>query len=546
MNRYPLLVEIGCENMPSSDIDIIQASAVQNFSAILDKYRIGHTSVKVMTSVRRIAVKINRVNSHQEPVTEIKKGPPASVVLKDGKPTKAGLGFARSMGVAFDDLVKKETLKGEYFFCKKEIEPAAVRDIIPDIVREFINSFEFPITMRWGGSAVWFPRPIRWLLVKFGQQAVKFKLGNLSSGRSSRGHYIFADRKVYVDKIKDYVKLLKRNYVYADPDERMDCLQKAVRRPLKYTRGYPVEKSDLLQEINNSVEFPTGVKGTFPEKYLTVPREIIEACLVYHQKYFPVEDKEGNLMNYFVGVRDGISEYLETIRKGYQKVLIARLDDAEFFLSKDREKKLADYVENLEGVQFSRGLGTLRDKTDRLCKLAKYISGLLDKDKDFIDKAERAAYLAKADLASHIVDEFPELEGTAGSIYAKLDGEDKDVALSVREHYFPANPGDSQPSIELAAVVGAADRMDTVCGNIGSGVEVSGSADPFGLRRALKGLISIMASFNWDLDMAGIVVESLKIYKKQGIKLNKNDSAGITGFIKNQLENYLLANFDYD
>ncbi len=546
MNSYPLLIEIGCENLPPSDIKIIRDTGAEIFSGILKNYRIEHSRVKIMVSVRRAAVKVNKAASHQNSVFEVKKGPPALVAVKDGRPTKAGLGFAKGMGVDFNDLVKKETPKGEYYFCEKKISGGAVRDILPEITNEFIKGLEFPITMRWPGAPVRFPRPIRWLLVKFGRQAVKFKFGNLSAGRSSRGHYIFADRKIYIDKIKDYKKILKRNYVYADSAERLRCLKNAVERPLRYTKGYPMQKDELLEEINNSVEFPTGIKGKFPEKYLRMPREIIEACLVHHQKYFPVEDKAGNLLNYFVGVRDGISEHLETIRKGYRKVLIARLEDAEFFLNKDRKKALNDYVKLLDGVQFSRGLGTLYDKTERLRDLSEYLARRLNKDKTFIRKSVRAATLAKADLVSYIVEEFPELEGTAGSIYAALDGEDKDVALSVREHYYPVNPAGDIPRQEIAAVVGAVDRIDTVCGNIGTGVEATGSADPFGLRRLVKGLINIMAGFNWDIDIEDIVKESLKVYKKQGIKLKKKHTEKIRGFIGKQVENYLGINFKYD
>ncbi len=546
MNSYPLLIEIGCENLPPSDIDLIEETAGDIASALFKKYRIGHSSMEIMVSVRRIALKVNRVDAHQKSVTEIKKGPPADIAVKNGKPTKAGLGFARGRGVKFKELIKKDTPKGKYYFCKREISADAVRNIIPDIVIDLINGFDFPVTMRWPGSPVRFPRPIRWLMVKFGKQAVKFKLGSLSSGRSSRGHYIFADRKVYVDEIKDYKKLLRRNYVYADSKERMDSLKKTVARPLKYTSGYPVENKKLLREISNSVEFPTGIKGSFPKRYLRMPREIIEACLVHHQKYFPVEDRDGNLINYFVGVRDGISQHLETIREGYRKVLIARLQDAEFFLNKDRKKKLEEYVRELKGVEFSRGLGNLYDKSGRLRNLSEYISNLLGKNKTFTGKSIRAAELAKADLISYVVKEFPELEGTAGSIYAGLDGENKDVALAVREHYYPAAAGDDIPASELAAVVGVADRIDTVCGNIGAGVEASGSADPFGLRRSVKGLIKIMSGFNWDIDIGIIVAKSLKIYKRQGIKLNKRNTEKIDEFIKNQLQNHLVNNFEYD
>ena len=515
MNKFPLLIEIGCEDLPPDAMAMIEATAESNFSRLLKEKRIAHGKVTGFVTPRRIAVLAEGVGSKQDPVREKIKGPPRAIAEKNGVPTKAGLGFAQKVGVEYGELQIEKTPRGDYLSCIRQIEGENIRDIMSDILESFVTSFHFPITMRWPGGGVRFPRPIRWFIVRLGAKNVSCSLGQMKNARSTRGHYLFADKNIVIKDIAEYEQVLKQNYVLADPRKRREYLRKSIDRALKYTAGQPVITEELLGEVSSLLEYPTGIRGEFSEKYLKLPREVIEACLMYHQKYFPVEDEKGNLMNYFVGVRDGISEHLKSIKKGYEKVLIARLEDAEFFLKQDRCHPLEYYSEQLAGIEFTRGLGTLIDKVQRCNVTAAGFSRQLDKNDDFINTVQRISKLGKADLVTRMVGEFPELEGKVGRIYAKMDGEGNKVSNGIYQHYMPRTFEDNVPKIDEAAMVGVADRMDTLVGNYGAGVEATGSQDPFGMRRACRGLIRILVEKKWDLDLEELAKNSREQYKKQ-------------------------------
>ena len=541
MNNYPLLIEIGYENLPPEDVSIIEKNAKQNFTAILNEKRIKFKDINIFVSVRRLTVVVKEIASHQTPLSMKVKGPPYSIACDDtGTPTKAGYGFAAKMGVDFKELITEDG----YLFHLVLQSGEAVRGMLVELLSEFLKSFDFPMTMRWPGYEVQFPRPLRWLLTKMGNNFINFKLGALKSRRTSRGHYLFADKKISIDDVHDYEKILKRNYVIVDAVQRRQSVKKAIERTLKYTSGCAVISNKLLEEVSNSLEFPTGVRGKFDKKYLRMPREIIEACLMYHQRFFPVEDSEGNIINNFVGVRDGISENLDLIRQGYEKVLVARLEDAEFFLAKDRTVHLEEHLKKLKGIQFRRNLGTLYNKVVRCEKLTKYIGSEINKKDEFIKTAMRIAHLSKADLATQMVEEFPELEGIVGRIYALNDGEKLPVAEGISQQYQPRTGEDSIPDLDEAAVVSVADRIDTLTGNIKSGVEVTGSEDPFALRRTVRGMLRILVEKKWDIDIALLIKKSVQLYSEQEINF-KNDNK-VEEFIFSQIMQYAKENFDYD
>lgn len=546
MNKYPLLIEIGCEDLPPEDVSYIRKESGEKFARILEEKRIDFKGLRVFSTPRRIAVKVAELSSHQNPASEKLKGPPVDVALKDGKPTPAGLGFAKKAGVDFKDLKIEETPRGKYFCCIKEYPGAPVRDMIEELIREFLGSFSFSITMRWPGYGIQFPRPIRWVLAKLGKNTVNFEFGGLKSSKTSRGHYVHADKKITIDDIDDYQKILKRFYVLADPEERKEYLKATIDRALKYTSGHAVKYEKLLEEVNNSLEYPTGVKGEFPEKYLKMPREVIEACLIHHQKYFPVEDEDGNLLNCFVGVRDGISEFLVPIRSGYEKVLIARLEDAEFFLNKDRQHTLRDHGKKLRGIEFTRGLGNLYDKTQRCVVLSGFIAKLAGKDDKCINIIKKIAELSKIDLTTYMVGEFPELEGKIGRIYARMDGEEKKVYEGIYQQYLPRTYEDEVPKLDEAAIAGIADRIDSLVGNMGTGVEATGSQDPFGMRRICRGLIRILVKKKMYIYMDNIINECRELYLNQKIKFDDTDIVKMIDFIFLQIKNYLEEIFSYD
>ncbi len=543
MNNYPVLIEIGYEDLPPESVEILTRQSYKIMSALLKNKRIEFNGLNTFVSVRRLTIVIKEIASHQTMLYTKIKGPPYAIACdKEGVPTNAGKGFASKMGVDFKKLIKQDN----YLFYVVQKPGEAVRGMLSELLCEFLKSFNFPITMKWSDFDFQFPRPIRHLLVKFGKTSLKIKLGNVQSGRTTRGHYIFANKKITIENIEDYEKILKRNYVIINQNDRMDSLKKAIIRTLKYTNGRPTMKEELLRELNNSIEFPTGIRGKFPAQYLNIPREIIEACLIHHQKYFPVEDKEGNLLNSFVAVRDGISVNLEKIRKGYEKVLISRLNDADFFLNKDRQHSLQYYYEKLKKITLPLNLGTLYDKVQRVENLVATLCKTLNKNENFIGTSRRITQLAKADITTLIVEEFPELEGIIGRIYAIKDGETKKVADGILGQYQPRTSEDKIQCSEEAGVSGIADRIDTLTGNIGKGAEPSGSEDPFGMRRTAKGLIRILTEKKWDININELIEENIKFYLKQKITFKPTAIENIKKFIFSQMKQHLKEIFSYD
>ncbi len=544
--KYPLLIEIGCEDLPPVSQAAVQQTGKAVLQNILREKRIDFGKINITTTPRRITVKTLSLSSSQKGKTEKIKGPPAAVALKDGKPAKAALGFAKKMGVPFKKLSIEDTGRGVYLFYTCEKPGLPVRELIPGIIEKFLSDLSLGERMRWPGGKLSFPRPIRWITVKMGKRAVIFQFGNIKSSAYTRGHYMFADIKVSVSGVEKYDACLERNYVIADHEKRRRLLLASLDRPLKHTMGYIVKNEKLLEEVNNSLEYPTGVKGKFPEKYLKLPRIITEACLVYHQKYFPVQDSKGKLLNYFVAARDGISEYLDDIRKGYEKVLIARLEDAEFFLKKDREKTLEEHLEKLKGIDFSRGLGTLYDKVKRTIWLSDKITKTLGFPPQKRKNTSRAALLCKADLGTHIVGEFPELETAAGAVYAGMDGENKKVCEIIRQHSFPVDFKDEIPPLDEAAAVGIADRIDTIAGNIGKGAKASGSQDPFALRRCCRGMLRITVEKEWFIDIDQVLQHSINRYNTGRRVLEPKASGETREFIISILYQMLEEKFPYD
>ncbi|MGM0568610.1 MAG: glycine--tRNA ligase subunit beta [Elusimicrobiota bacterium] len=544
--KHPLLIEIGCEDLPPFDQTIIQQSGSEVFKNILKEKRIKSSPVKVMAAPRRIAITAQWVVEFQQKEHEKIKGPPATIAVKDGSPTKAGLGFARKMGVQFKDLKKEEISGSEYYFFVEEKPRLSLKDMLGSIISEFLENLKLNESMRWPGAEVKFVRPVRWITAKLGSSSLDFKFENIKSSPFTRGHYIFADRKVKVEDASGYEEVLKDNYVLVDHEKRKKALLKTLNDSLKDSKSRIVKNEKLLEEINNSTEYPTAVKGKFSKKYLRLPRIIIEACLIYHQKYFPVEDEKNNLLNYFVAVRDGLGGHLDQIRKGYEKVLVARLEDADFFLKKDRRKPLIEHVEGLKGIEFTRGLGTLYDKARRIKGLASEIAFKLNKDEKFKKDLARAALLVKADLSSAVVNEFPELEGKAGSVYAEMDGENKKVSESIYQHYLPVDFEDVIPALDEAAAVGIADRLDTIAGNVAKGVKASGSRDPFGIRKVCRGMLRILVEKNWLLNLNELILNSLELYKKGNVNFSGEARSDIEDFIKSMRDNMLLENFPHD
>ncbi|NLB34525.1 MAG: glycine--tRNA ligase subunit beta [Elusimicrobia bacterium] len=543
MNKIVFLVEFGCEDLPPLDAVYIADSGPELLKNILKDFRLEYSGVRVFVTPRRIALQAE-ASAKQLSDEEKIKGPPVRVAMKDGEPTPAGLGFARKFNVDFSQLGQESTPKGDYLYYQLLKPGAPLEDIIADISLDFLKKLSFPVTMNWPESDFSFPRPIRWVTALVGDKLVDFTTCGLKSSTKTKGHYVFSKGDISLSDAASYEKILLENSVLVDSEKRKKLLINSIENLASEKNLSALMNEDLLDEINNSLEYPGCLLGSFPDKYLAMPREIIEACLIFHQRYIPINDSSGSLAPFFIGVRDGLPENLNEIKKGFESVLLARLKDAEFFFRKDRENSLEYYVEKLKGIEFTRGLGTLYEKTLRVKSLIPQLNFIFSDNSESLSVAEKIVELAKADLTTLTVGEFPELEGVIGSTYARLDQEAEAVSDGILQQYYPRTSEDSIPVLLEAAVAGFLDRLDTLTGNIGTEVKVTSSQDPYGMRRICRGMLRIAQKKGWDIDFEKLVQASVDAYPED--KLSSDAGEKTLTFILQQVRQYLEENFAYD
>jgi len=529
-----ILLEIGCEELP----DAVVRSGMKQLEAIAGKSlasaRITYEEISTYGTPKRLAVMVKNVMENQEDLVEELKGPPARIAFgENGEPLKPAQAFAQKQGVAVEDLTVKSTEKGDYIFATRIDKGAGVGEVLPQMLSTWITSLCFPKTMRWLKDADFrFPRPIRWLValwgsdvveVEFFKDIIKDDAGRCRVGRATEGHR-YLDRGPHdIAHPGEYVDVMQRTKVLVSIDSRRNLVLKEAEKAAAAGGGTLVADQALLDEVAQLVEYPTAVLGEFDPAFLDIPEAVLVTSMEKHQKYFPVVDGEGRLMPCFVGVHNGDSAFINTLREGYEKVLVARLSDAKFFFDDDREITLAERGKQLERVVFLNQLGTMADKCQRLAELAKVLSeslGLQHHHGDVTEKAVRAAHLCKADLVSEVVMEFPTLEGTMGGIYARLDGEDEDVARAVSEHVLPRSKGDDLPETLAGHVVGLADRIDTLTGCFGIGIRPTGSSDPFAMRRRALGIIQLMENLGHNKDFNIVYDHDIRRDIKKALELH--------------------------
>ena len=510
-----LLLEIGTEELPATYIE----PALKQMETLSKKFfseeRIPFKEMKTYATPRRLILFMREVARKQDDHIREVLGPSNKVAFdSQGNPTKAAIGFAKSHGVEVGDLVTRKIEKGEYVFALKKEPGRTTLKVLPKILKQIITGISFPKSMRWPQSNIRFARPIRWLLVLYGTKTVNFSLGKLKAARLTRGHSLLSTKTIMVKNIAKYEELLKNNCVIIDQEKRKKTIEKAITNVIRETKGKLLEDKELLDEVNYLLEYPTAVLGHFEEKYLKLPREVLIICLRHHLKYFSLLDSGGSkLLPYFVALKDGISEYMNNVREGYQRVLTARLEDAEFFFKQDSKRKLDENVEKLKGVVFQEELGTLYDKTQRVIKLSEIIAGLANAN---CKKAtlRRIALLSKADSVTEMVGEFPELQGIMGREYARISGEEKIVADGIYEHHLPLSSSGELPQSIEGAVVSIADKVDTITGDFCVGFIPSGSQDPYGLRRQAQGVTRIILHKRFTLPLDILIDEALGLLKK--------------------------------
>ncbi len=486
-----LLLEIGVEELPAGFIPPALEAMDREARRLLAEKSIACGKVTATGTPRRLVLLVREAAEVQEKVTREVMGPARKAAFDaEGRPTKAAEGFARSQGVDVGSLTVKQTPKGEYVCALREEGGQPVRDILPALLTGLIAAIPAPKSMRWGDGTVRFARPIRWILAILGGEVVPFEYAGLASGNLSRGHRFLAPGSFTVADPDGYFRRARTASVVVDHQARRQTIAESLAREAEKRGGRVLEDENLLETVTFLVEWPTVICGHFAEDYLGLPPEVLVTSMKSHQKYFPVAGADGRLMPLFLTVSNCRSDDLDLVRRGNERVLSARLADARFFWTEDLKTPLADKAARLATVVYQEKLGTSLEKTERFTRLALRLC----RDHGLADPGitGRAALLAKADLVTEMVGEFPELQGTMGMYYAREAGEPEEVCLAIREHYLPRFAGDALPSTPAGRAVSLADKMDTIVGSFGIGQKPTGSEDPYGLRRHTLGIINII------------------------------------------------------
>ena len=535
-----ILYEIGTEELPAGAIGPALEQLRDNFTKKALALKIGHGRVEVMGTPRRLSLLVLAVAERQEDIREELMGPSkAAGIDGSGKFTKAAEGFARGKNAQVDDLQLVTTPKGEYLQLIREIPGKNTAELLPELLHSLLTELSFSKSMRWGANLQAFCRPIQWLVALYGGDIVHFSHEGIASGNISRGHRFLADQPIVLADAASYTAVLRDHSVLVDIAERRAAVVREIQTAVAAS-SFPdsarvAVDEDLVDVVTNLVEMPFGVCGHFAEKFLQLPAEVLITSMREHQKSFPVVNPDGSLLPGFVAVNNTrvIDQAITT--KGHERVLRARLEDALFFFNEDRQIPLADNRSRLAGIVFQAKLGTMLDKTERLVKLSRILAEKLAPNQ--VALVTQAASLCKADLISNMVGEFPTLQGVMGSAYASLAGEPAEVALAITEHYMPKRAGAALPTSTLGALVGIADRIDTIAGSFGIGQIPSGTADPFGLRRLSLAVLGIIAAKGFDLSLREITHKALALY---GDKVD-----GSTATV-DLIEKFLLGRFVND
>ncbi|MDO4841434.1 MAG: glycine--tRNA ligase subunit beta [Phoenicibacter congonensis] len=512
--------EIGSEEIPAFDLADATEQMKVLVPKLLDDAGIVHGEVEIYTSPRRQIFVAHDIAEVTDEKVEKFRGPSKKIAFnEDGTPSKALEGFARSKGVAVEDLVLEgEGDKANY--CATVVTPSVnVIDLLGDICLKTINGIKWPKSCNWGSTREVYSRPVRWLCAMFGTDVVDVEWANLKSSNTTIGHRFLNPGPHVVPSADDLISVVRSASVIPVQEERRQIILDGIKK-IEEETGYTARIPEkTLVEVTNLGEFPTPMVGTFDEEFLKVPEEIIVDAMLMHQRYFPLYQANGKLSNKFVIVSNGNPENEAIIVDGNERVVAARLYDAKFFYDEDLKQPLENNVEKLEEVIYQEKLGTIKAKNDRNVILATYIACQAELSEEEKTDAVRAAYLAKADLPSQAVIEFTSVQGIMGSYYAAASGENEHVALAIKEHYCPRFAGDDVPQEIVGKVVALADKLDTVCGLIAVGERPTGSKDPFGVRRAALGCVAIMQA-GLDIDLLPAIDNALKYLKEQGIEFD--------------------------
>ena len=534
-----LLLEIGTEEVPAHFMPGILAQLKEKATAKFQEMRLDFDEVTTLGTPRRTALLVKNLAETQQGASSEYKGPSTAIAFdKDGNPTKAAIGFARGKKVDVADLVVKDV----YVYAVSSEEGKQTVELLPTLLKELVEGLNFPKNMRWGDLDFRFVRPLRWLVALYDEEVIDFTVANVTSGRVSRGHRFLSEGDFTINKASDYEQACKDAFIIVDQEKRRDIIKAQIEEIAKAHNGHAEITEDLLEEVIYLVEYPTALCGTFEDKYLKLPKEAVMTPMRDHQRYFPVLDDNNNLLPLFITVRNGGDYCLDKVQHGNERVLRARLADAQFFFDEDRKHSLYDYVEKLKTVVFQEGLGTIYDKANRLAELSAFIGEKVNATEDEIKTTKRAAILAKADLVSAMVCEFTELQGIMGREYALLDGEGQEVATAIYEHYMPRFAGDAEPASVAGRLVSLADKMDNIVATFSRGLVPTGSQDPFALRRQALGIVHTIIEANYTISISEIADKAMDLLNITDSEKRAEIQKNVAEFFTLRLKNVLSDN----
>ena len=534
-----LLLEIGTEEVPAHVMPHLLADLKRLAGDMFAERRLAYESLRTIGTPRRAALLVTGLAERQEDVSTETRGPSVAIAFDaEGNPTKAGAGFARGQGIEPSALIQRDG----YVYASVHEKGAETAQLLAELLPELIRAIPLPNSMRWGDLDFRFIRPIRWIVALYGTEVVPFTITNVTSGNTSRGHRTLAPQDFVIASPADYEAACEKAYIIVDQERRRAMITEQINEVAKSCGGTAEITPDLLEEVLYLVEYPTALSGAFEKKYLALPAETVITPMRDHQRYFPVKAADGSLLPVFITVRNGGREYLDVVAHGNERVLRARLADAQFFFDEDRKKSLAEHREKLKTVVFQQGLGSMYEKTERLMGLVTAIVEELAPDAAAYEAMEadarRAAELSKADLVTGMVTEFTELQGIMGREYALLDGEKPEVACAIDEQYMPRFAGDELPKSDLGFALSVADKIDNIVGTFSQGRIPTGSQDPFALRRQALGLVLMLIEHESGLLLSDLVEEASDLYDLD-VSLCQKMQVYVADFIRLRLKNVL-------
>jgi glycyl-tRNA synthetase beta chain len=540
VNSLPFLLEIGTEEIPARFLPRAIEELKNVAEGVFEEYRIDRGEIHTFATPRRLVLMMAGIPMQQRDVTREVFGPAKKAAFDpQGNPTKAAEGFAASLGLHVADLTIKLKGKGEYVAAVLEEKGKETREVLGEAAKKIILSLHFPKAMRWGSGSLSFVRPIHWIVALFGVETLDFEIDGIRSGNMTRGHRFLSPASFQIREISSYMSMLENNFVVLDQEKRKSLITKGITNLAESVNGHPLLDEELLETVTYLVEFPAPVLCSYSEEYLELPKELLITVMKDHQKYFAIQNGRGDLLNKFVVISNTRAENAETVRVGAQRVIKARFDDAKFYFREDKRQSLDSRVESLKQVTFHDELGSLFEKTHRLSAIVTFLAEKVTTPV----KDGRAALLAKTDLITGVVREFPELQGIMGKYYAGHDGEDAAVCEALEEQYMPKFFGGKLPGSESGALLSLADKIDNITAFFSIDMVPSGSEDPFALRRQAMGIVSILLQRGFMVSLREIfekALQNLAVIKSKGNVLEK-----ILGFMEQRFE-FVLSSGGYD